>query len=112
MGYPPQRSLNPAQNQGHIREQILQDVAVNRCGIVGALSLSAARSVGVVRAFPFVGGVMVHHRIHVSGGNCEVKVGLAQFFKIAQIVLPVGLWHNGHPQAFGFENPTDYSSAK
>jgi len=40
------------------------------------------------------------------------QAGLAHLLKVAQVVLPIGLWYDSHTQAFTFQNTADDGSAE
>ena len=109
---PAQRSLYPADNCWHIREKVFQDIRINSSCIIGTVAGLPFGCLSIVVSLTFSGGIMVYHRIHITGGNSKKQVRSSQFFEVAQIVFPVGLGYYCYAQAFGFEYPTNYRSTK
>ena len=91
---------------------MFEDIAVNDCGSVGTKASLTARGVGVVAAQAFVGGVMVHHRVHATGSDAKIEPRLAEFLEVAQVVAPVRLWDKSYMEAVMFQNPTNDGSPK
>ena len=42
---------------------------------------------------------MVHHAVHASAADGEEQPWSPKFLEVAEVVLPVGLGHNGHAEA-------------
>src|ERR1700722_20765762 len=66
---PTQRSLDAANNDGHILEGLSRPLRVYDHGAIGSLATCTIRRVSVVATNATVRRVAVHHRIHVSGGD-------------------------------------------
>ena len=96
MGEAAHGGLHPAEHDGRIGEELPEDARIDRGGVIGTEARLSAGGVGVVAAQALVGRVVVHHRIHVAGGDPEEKSRGAEFFEVAQVVLPVGLRKNRH----------------
>ena len=54
---------------------------------------------------------MVHHAVHAATDGKEHSRA-SQLLEIPQVVAPVGLRENGHPQALVFKKPCHYGVAK
>ncbi len=86
----PQRGLDAADDDRHVAERFARTLRVHDDRAIRALAAFAARRVRVVAAHAAVGGVAVHHRIHVPGGDAEEQVRAAE--RPERIgALPVGL---------------------
>ena len=109
---PPQRGFDSPDHHRDVREQSLDDLRVDPDGIVGPKPRFAAGRIGVVAPEADVGRVVVDHRIHRPGGNAEEEPRRAQLGEVAQVVPPVGLRHDGHAVAFGFEQAADHCRAE
>lgn len=105
---PPQRGLDAAEHDRRVGEQPLQDARVDRGRIVGPESGLSSCGVGVVAAQPFVGRVMVDHRVHVARRHAEEQPRASQLAEVAQVVSPVGLRHDRHAQALGLQQAADH----
>ena len=112
VGQPAQRSLDAAGDHGRVGKEPLEDPRVDRDGAVGAETRLAARRVGVVVAQAQVGRVVVDHRVHRAARDAEEQTRRAQLGEVAQVVAPVGLRHDRHPIALGFEQPSDDGGAE
>ena len=112
MGEAPQRRLDTAEHDGGVGVEPLEDAGVDDGGHVGPRPGPVAGGVGVVGAPAAGGGVVVHHRVHASGADAEEEVGAAHFFEVPQVVLPVGLGHDGHSQSQRLEHPPDDGGAE
>ena len=103
MRKPPQRGLDATRNNRHMGEQTFQDAAIYRHGTVGTESRPAARRIGVVAAQAQVGRIVVHHGVHGPRRHPEEEARRPQLGKVAQVVPPVGLRHDGHTVSLGLE---------
>ncbi len=74
---------------------MFKDFGVDNGGHVGTAAGLATRGVGVVGAFSFAGSVVVDHRVHGAWRDAEEEAGGAEFFEVAEVVFPVGLWDYG-----------------
>ena len=107
-----QRGLDTSHNNGNMGVKTLENLGIYRYGIVGAETSLATSRVGVVTAQADIGRIMVYHRVHSSSRHAKEQTWCAQLLEVAQIVPPVGLWHNGHTVALGFEQTTDDGGTK
>ncbi len=108
----PERGFDAAGDHGRVGKEPLENPRVDRHGAVGTVARGAARRVGVVVAQPQVGRVVVHHRVHGSGRDAEEEARGAELGEVAQVVAPVGLGHDRHAVALGFEQPADDGGAE
>ena len=109
---PPQRGFDSPDYYWDVREQPLEYLRIGRHGIVGPKPRFAAGRIGVVAPEADVGRIVVDHRIHRPGRDAEEEPRRAQLGEVAQVVPPVGLRHDGHAVAFGFEQATDHCRAE
>ena len=109
---PPQRGFDSPDYYRDVREQSLDDSRVDCYGIVGPKPRFAAGRIGVVAPEADVGRVVVDHRIHRPGRDAEEEPRRTQLGEVAQVVPPVGLRHDGHAVAFGFEQAADHCRAE
>ena len=107
-----QRGLDTSHNNGNMGVEALENLGIYRYGIVGTEAGLATSRVGVVTAQADVGRIVVYHRVHSSARHTKEQTWRAQLLEVAQIVPPVGLWHNGHTVALGFEQTTDDGGTK
>ena len=107
VGEPAEGSLDAADDNGHIREEFLQDLGVHRDGVVRTGAGLAFGRVGIVVPKALGGRVVVHHGVHGAGIQAEVQPRGAQLAEIAEVVPPVGLGHHRHTVA-PFLQPSAY----
>ncbi len=69
-----QARLDAADDDGYTLERLARALGVDRHRAVGASTGGAVRRIGIVRAQSPIGGVAVHHRVHVPGGDAEKEV--------------------------------------
>ena len=112
MGQPPQGGFDASDDDRNVRKQPFENLRVGRNGVIGAESGLAAGRVGVVAPKTQVGRVVVDHRIHRPGRDAEEEPRRAEFGEVAQVVPPVGLRHDRHAVAFGFEQTADHRRAE
>ena len=98
-----QARLNAAQNNGRVLVRASNEVAVHRCGVVGAPIGRTARRIGILAAWNLVYSVMIHHGIHIARRNKEAQARLAEHIH-AFGVAPVGLRDNAHLIAVRLEH--------
>ena len=111
VGEATQRSLDAAGDDRHTGEKRAQSLAIDDCGVVGAQAGTAVGRIGVVAATAAVGSVVIHHGIHCAGRNAEEEARSAELAEVAQVVLPVGLWHNSHAVAVSLEHAANHRRA-
>ena len=73
--HPTERSLNASENDRSVRVELFQAFRIDNAGIVGTHVRSSVWGVSIVTSQPFVGCVVVDHRIHRSGRNAEKEPG-------------------------------------
>ena len=74
--------------------------------------MTPVRRIGILGAQTTVGGVLIHHRVHIAGRDGKVQARAAEFLEIAEIAVPVGLWDDSHAIACGLERASDDSIGK
>lgn len=104
---PSETGLDAAEDDGDIGVELLQDAGVDDGGHIGAAARLSAWSEGIVVATSAASGIVVDHGIHGAGGDAEKVARNAEFLEVAEVVLPIGLWDDGHLEAFGFEDAPD-----
>ena len=112
MRHSSKRCLDASGNHRHIGKEILENLGIYDCGIVGAHAVASAGCVSVVVAQPSGSGVMVHHRVHSAGRHAEEEARLAEFAEVAEVVAPVGLRHDSHPVTGLLERPSNHCGTK
>ena len=104
VGNATQGSLDTADNHGHVGIELFEYAGINDGGIVGSHACTAVGGISIVGAQPFVGRVVIDHRIHGSGRHAEEESWPTQLLEVAQVVPPVGLRHDSYTQTFGFQH--------
>ena len=104
---PPERSLNPADHDRDLGVELLQNLRIDRHGIVRPRPRLSFRRVSVVMAEPLGRRIMVDHGIHGPGIDPEIQPRSPQFPEIPQVVPPVRLGHDSHPVAPFLEPAAD-----
>ena len=107
-----QGSLNATNQYGDIGVDLFQDFGINRSGIVGSETCLTPRRIRIVGTQTFVGGIVIHHRIHTASRYAKEIFWFAQFLEIPQIVLPVGLWNDGDFEALTLNNTPNHGSTE
>ena len=69
--------------------------------------MPTVRAVGILRAQPPVGRVLVYHGIHAPGGYAEEQAGPTKLLEITEVAMPVGLWNYGYAQPHGLKRAPD-----
>ena len=93
VGEPSQRGFDAAQHHGHVGEELFQYFRVDYAWVVGAHVVTRVRAVGVVVSHASVGGIAVHHAVHVARRYGEEEAWPPQLLEIAEIAMPVWLRH-------------------
>ena len=106
-----QRGLDATQHDGRIGKGLAAALGIDDNGAVGPPAALAVRRVAVVVPEPPVGGVAVHHRVHVARGDAEEQVGLAQCPEGGGIA-PLRLGDDAHPEALRLQQPGHQSHAE
>ena len=99
--------LDTAQKDGNVGVEPFQDLGIDNGRIFRTHVGACVGRIGIIAAQAFVGRIFVDHRVHAAGRYAEEQTRTAQFLEVAQVVTPVGLGYNGHPQSFGFEDASD-----
>ena len=66
MGDAPQRGLNAAKDDRHVRIQLFQDLRVDDGGVLWPQVVAPVRRVGIFRTQTLGSGVLVDHRVHTA----------------------------------------------
>ena len=111
MGNASQRSLDTAQDNGHIGKSLAAALAVNNGCAVGSSASDIARRVGIIRANFSISRVTVDHGVHVACRDAPKQIGLAQRFE-GFGTLPIGLRNDANPEALCFQHATYDGHAK
>ena len=105
-----QGCLDASDDDGCVGVELAQYFRIYYRWVVGARAVASAGCVGIVGAASAVCRVVIDHRIHGARAYAEKEPRRAELAEIAQVVLPVGLWDNGHAVASGLQGaPYDSS---
>ena len=107
VGDAPQGGLDASQNDGDVRVELFQNLGVDDGGVLRPQVVAPIRAVGILKAQPSCGGVLVDHRVHAARGDAEEQPRTSKFLEVAVVAVPVGLWDDGHAIACGFERTSD-----
>ena len=91
-----QRSLYSSEHYGYVGKQFFENLRVDYRRIFRSAVVAAVRTVGVFRAQTAAGGILVYHGVHASRCDAEEQTGTPEFAEVAEISVPVGLWHYCH----------------
>ena len=111
MRHPAQAGFNAADDDGDIPIGTANQIAVYRCGTVGTTACCTARCIGIKAAALFGNRIMVHHGIHIAGGNQKAQLWAAKYTD-AGVVAPIRLWEHRHAIAAGLQHAADNRRAK
>ena len=111
VGQTTQARLDAADDNGGVLERLADEVAVDRDGAVGAVTLLATRGIGVGVAAVLGHRIVVDHGVHVAGADEKAQAWLAKH-RDAGGVGPVGLTDNAHFVAVRVEDAADDGHAK
>ena len=112
MGDAAQRGLDAAEDDGHVGEELLENLRIDDGGVFWSHVVSTVGRVGILRTQAAVGGVFVHHRVHAARRNTEEEAGTTEFLEVAEVTVPVRLRDNRHPIACCLECSSDDSCTK
>ena len=98
-----QRCLDAADHDGNGSIGLARALRVDDHRAVGALAALAARGIGIIAAYPLVGGVAIDHRIHIAGGDAKEQPRRTQRPESIGTV-PIRLGDDAHAQALRFEH--------
>ena len=99
VGEPAHGGLDAAQHHRHIGKELFQDLGVDDGRVFRPHVVATVGAVGIFGTQATVGGVFVDHRVHTPGGDAEKETGAPELLEVAEVAVPVGLWHDGHPIA-------------
>ena len=111
VGEPPQRRLQPADNDGHVRPRLPHPVGVHDGGPVRPLAHLSALAVQVAGPPPLGHRVVGHHRVQVPPADQHPVPGLAHGPEVLRRV-PVRLGQYRHPIAPALQQPSDQRGAE
>ena len=111
VGQATQACLDAADDDGGVLECLADEVAVDRDGTVGAVSLLATGGIGVGVAAVLGHRIVVDHGVHVAGADEKAQARLAEHGD-AGGVGPVGLADDAHLVAVRVEDAADDGHAK
>ena len=106
-----QRSLDAADDDGHILECFARALGIDGDGVIGAPAGFGVGGVGIVRADFLVGRVTVNHRIHVAGGDAEEQFRLAEPAEVGG-GFPVRLRDDADAKSLRLQQPADQRHAE
>ena len=107
-----QRRLDAAEHDGHVGEELLQNLCIYNGRILRAAVVTTVRAVRVFGAQALAGCVFVHHRVHASRRYSEEQIGATQLLEVAEVAVPVGLRNNSHGVARSLKCTTNHCGAK
>ena len=96
MGESAQGSLDAAEHDGHVGEELTQYLGVDNAGLLGTAVVATVRREGILGAQSLGGGVFVYHRVHAPGRDGEEEARPTEFLEVTEVAVPVRLWHDGH----------------
>ena len=111
VGEPPQRRLQPADNDGHIRPRLPRPVGVHDSGPVRPLAHLPSLTVQIPGPPPLCHRVVGHHRVQVPPADQHPVPGLAHGPEVLRRV-PVRLGQYRHPITLALPQPSDQRGAE
>ena len=111
VGQAAQACLDAADDDGGVLERLADEVAVDRDGAIGSVSLFTARGVGIGVATMLGHRVVVDHGVHVAGADEKAQARFAEH-RDAGGVGPVGLADDAHFVAVRVEHAADDGHTK
>ncbi len=96
MGESAQGSLDAAEHDGHVGEQLAQYLGIDNACVLRAAVMATVGREGIFRTQSLGSGVFVDHRVHTPRGDGEEEARLTELLEVAEVAVPVRLWHNGH----------------
>ena len=112
MGYTSEGSLNAPDDYRNIRIYLLKYLCVDSNSIIRSLTGLALRSICIVAPEALGGSIMVHHRVHGSAVDSEIKSRSSQLLEITEIVAPVRLRYDCHPVSMFLQPAGNYSRSE
>ena len=106
MRHSAQTGFYAADNDGNRAVNAADQVTVHHRGMIRTLSGLSPRRISIVR--PVFSGykIMIHHGIHISGGNKKAQPWASKNGN-AFFILPVRLGYDAHTVAVGFQDAAD-----
>ena len=101
-----------SEDDGHIGKELLQNLGIDNGGVFRSHVVAPVGTIRIFGTQTAVGSVLVYHRVHATWSNTEEETGSAKFLEVAEVAMPVWLWHDGHAIACCLQRPSDDSSAK
>ena len=112
VGETSQGSFYASEHHGHVGVELFENLRVDDGGIFRSFVVASVGRVGILRAQPSCGGVLVHHRIHAPWRNAEEQPRSPQLREVAVVAVPIGLRYDGHMITRSFQYATDDSHTK
>ncbi len=97
-----QARFDAADDDRHVVERFARALRIHDHAAIGSAARLAARRVRVVAADAPIGGVAIHHRVHVAGGDAEEQVRPAEPREVVG-AAPVGLRDHADAKTLRFE---------
>ena len=107
----PQARLDAADHDGNALEGFANALRVDDDAAVRALAALPAGRVRIVAAHPAIGGVAIHHRIHVAAGDAEEQARRAERREIRGAV-PIRLGDDADLESLRLEHAADDGHAE
>ena len=102
MGKTTKARLDPSQYDRGMLICLTDQITVDYCRHVRTKAHLSSRRVGILLAVLSGYGIMVHHRIHISGTDQETKARRAKYL-YTLFLTPVGLWNDPHTITSAFQ---------
>ena len=93
----------------NIRIYLLKNLSIDRDCIIRSLAGLSFRSVCVITSETLGGSIMVHHRIHRTAVDTEIKPRSTELTEITEVIPPVRLRYDSHPVSMFLEPPRNDS---
>ena len=104
----PQTCLDSADNDRNISVSLAGTLGIDDDRSIRPLTALTSGGLGVVASNPAIARIPIDHRIHISGGDAEKEVGLAEDPKWIG-ALPVRLGDDSDPETLRLEQAPDDS---
>ena len=111
VGKPPQRCLQPADDDGNIAVGLPDEPAIDDGRTVGAQPCPAAGGIKILAAQTAGGGIVGNHRVNIPAGNQKTQPGPPEALHLLR-GIKAGLRQHRHPVAQAFQQPCDDGSTK
>ena len=93
----------------NIRIYLLKNLSIDRDCIIRSLAGLSFRSIRVITSQTLGGSIMIHHRIHRTAVDTEIKSRSTELPEISKIIPPVRLRHDCHSISMFLEPPRNDS---